>query len=113
MSGPQPRSQSLCLATGLGAGVANVVYTSPADKTTLVKEWRLLHEGAGAANLFLILQRGSAFAAVAAYQGVGYGAVQVERQASLVMEPGDQLVVFTDSTGDTKAVISGMQLLGT
>lgn len=108
-----PRSQSLCLATGLAGGAANVVYTSPEAVTTLVKEWRLLHEGSNAANLFLILQRGSSFAAVANYSAVGYGAVQREVGASLVMEPGDQLIVYTDSNGDTKAVISGMQLLGT
>lgn len=90
-----------------------MLYESPSDKTTIVKEVILGNASAGIVTTYLFVRKGSDFVIFdEEQQPAGYG--NYRWQGFLVLEPGDELmVVQIGQSGTGSAIASGMQLLGT
>lgn len=108
-----PRSQQLCWSTTIAAGVPFTGYTSPGGVTTLVKEWRVNHVGSPGAAFYVYIIKGAELMTVQSYLTVPPNVPQIERGASLVLEPGDAFGVVSTADAATSFIASGMVLQGT
>lgn len=110
---PHPRSQQLVFLPAIPAGGVVVAYTSPVNVTTLVKEWRINHQGTVPAHFYVWVLKGPSIVTVWSALTVPPNAPVAEKGALLVLEPGDNFGLSSTSDGLAGFLASGMQLQGT
>lgn len=106
------RTLQLAAGTAAGDSAYHDVYTCPAGKTTIVKEWSISQAGAGTAIVQLRLDPTAGAAVFPLNNLAAPQYVPIVEQRWLVLEPGDVLAVWSNSGGTIFYVISGTELDG-
>lgn len=88
-----------------------MIYTCPAGVTTICKDWRITGVGATSTVLIFGVRSGPsptfiAYAAALANEQLLFGT------GFIVLEPGDQLIIFTSVAGAARYWVSGSELAG-
>lgn len=104
------RSVSLCQGNSSPAGTLFTVYTCPAGRTAIVKDIRL-SEAAGATTRCVVQAVSGAQQVHIVETNLSANAAYRETGAFVVLEPGDELKVFS-SGGTFRFRISGAELDG-
>lgn len=104
------RTKRLFAGTSPAANTLAVVYTGPADETTIVKDIRIYSESA-APQLARILLRSGAADVFIVYNGLNQASL-LALSPWIVLMPGDQILLLSDQFPGFRVWISGTQLEG-
>lgn len=88
------RTQTLALVGPVAATGDNVVYTCPAGRTAICKDWVVMNRGGGSRTMNIHVRRGATVARLQANAALAHLGTLEARERYVVLEPGDQLVVF-------------------
>lgn len=104
------RTKRLSAGTTGAANTLQVMYTGPADETTIVKDIRIYSESEPAQLARILLRSGSADVFIV-YNGLNQFSL-LALTPWIVLMPGDQMVALTDQSPGFRWWISGTQLEG-
>lgn len=105
--------RSVRIASGV-SGAANtltVIYTAPAGRTAIVKDWRITGVASGGTVCIFGVQSGPGPVYLAHKANLAFEET-LQDQGFVVLEPGHQLAIFSSVAAGLRYWVSGAELDG-
>ena len=105
------RTARLAFGESGAANTQKVIFTCPAGVTAICKDWRITGIAAGPTAVIFGVRSGPAPSYIAHSSSLAFEQL-LFGTGFIVLEPGDQLVIFTSVAAGARYWVSGSELAG-